>query len=154
MSARFGCDQHFRPPKRHSSVSIRGLKFWSPYVCPIWVRPEFQAAKATQLGVNSKLLARKDARSHPKSRIGRRGVARRRTRAHEVARGRTRLHEGARGHTRSHEGAHGRTRSDEGARGRRRAHEGARGRTRSHEGARGRTGCQLGVEVGIARKNA
>jgi len=31
-----------------------GLKFWSPYVCPIWVRPAFQAAKATQLRVNSR----------------------------------------------------------------------------------------------------
>ena len=59
------CDQHFRPPKRHSSVSIRGLKFWSPYVCPIWVRPEFQAAKATQLGVNSKLFAQKSRGAIP-----------------------------------------------------------------------------------------
>ena len=32
-------------------------------------RPEFQAAKATQLRLNSKLLARKTARSHPKSGI-------------------------------------------------------------------------------------
>ena len=31
-----------------------GLKFWSPYVCPIWLQPEFQAAKATQLRVNSR----------------------------------------------------------------------------------------------------
>ena len=31
-----------------------GLKFWSPHVCPIWVRPAFQAAKATQLRVNSR----------------------------------------------------------------------------------------------------
>ena len=31
-----------------------GLKFWPPYVCPIWVRPAFQAAKATQLRVNSR----------------------------------------------------------------------------------------------------
>ena len=55
----FGCDQHFRLPKRHISVSIRGLKVWSRYVCPIWARPDFQAAKVTQLAVNLKLLAQK-----------------------------------------------------------------------------------------------
>ena len=42
-----------------------GLKFWSPYVCPIWVRPAFQAAKATQLRVNSKLFAQKSRGATP-----------------------------------------------------------------------------------------
>ena len=42
-----------------------GLKFWSPYVCSIWVRPDFQAAKATQLGVNSKLFAQKSRGATP-----------------------------------------------------------------------------------------
>ena len=54
MCARFGRDQTFRPPKRHIFVSIRGLKVWSRYVCPIWARPDFQAAKATHLCVNSR----------------------------------------------------------------------------------------------------
>ena len=61
-----------------------------------------------------------------------RGVAQRRTRAHDVARGRTRSDEGARGRTRAHEVARMRTRSD----------EVARRRTRSHEGARGRSGAR------------
>ena len=103
-----------------------GLKCWShPNRADIW-RPEFQAAEVTQLCLNSKLLSRKNLRSHPKSGIeGSHNVARGRTTSHEGAQGRTRAHEGARGHTRSHECARGRTRSHEGARGRTKAQEGA-----------------------------
>ena len=105
MSARFGCDQNFRPPKRHSSVSIRSCSH------------EKMRGATPNLGSADG---------------GSQDVARGRTRSHEGARGCTRAHEVARRRTWAHKGGRGRTRSHEVAGGRTKAHEVARRRTRAH----------------------
>ena len=62
MSQILGCAAQFLCEQLRIDTELcrfGGLKVWSRYVCPIWARPDFQAAKVTQLAVNLKLLAQK-----------------------------------------------------------------------------------------------